>query len=64
LIWCRKRDSNPRPPHYECQGMLFLNIYWHFSRWMYPLEIKEMQFTMFCRHCPGFLFGADMVPIR
>jgi hypothetical protein len=21
--WCRKRDSNPRPPHYELQTGLF-----------------------------------------
>jgi hypothetical protein len=19
--WCRKRDSNPRPPHYECGAL-------------------------------------------
>jgi putative transposase len=27
--WCRKRDSNPRPPHYECHGHHFTGFLLH-----------------------------------
>lgn len=30
--WCRKRDSNPRPRHYELQGPKILNFYGDFSK--------------------------------
>jgi len=25
--WCRLRDSNTRPPHYECYGELFSAVF-------------------------------------